>query len=82
MSNVDIIRAWKDAEYRNSLTDEQRALLPENPAGMIELTDGELEAAAGGFTLKPQCDSINICKTDVGNTHYCCGPTFDRPQVC
>lgn len=48
MSHEDIVRAWKDEEYRNSLSEEQRAQLPENPAGMIELADEEMEAMAGG----------------------------------
>ncbi len=38
MSKKDIIRAWKDEEYRRSLGDAQRSLLPENPAGLIEMT--------------------------------------------
>jgi mersacidin/lichenicidin family type 2 lantibiotic len=48
MSHEDIIRAWKDEEYRNSLSEEQRAQLPENPAGMIELSDAEMQVIAGG----------------------------------
>lgn len=51
MSYEDIIRAWKDEEYRLSLSEEERALLPDNPAGLIELTDDNLEAAAGGVKL-------------------------------
>ena len=43
-----IIRAWKDPEYRENLSEEERELLPENPAGAIELTDEELDMAAGG----------------------------------
>jgi mersacidin/lichenicidin family type 2 lantibiotic len=43
-----IIRAWKDPEYRQSLSEEEREHLPENPAGAIELTDEELDMAAGG----------------------------------
>jgi mersacidin/lichenicidin family type 2 lantibiotic len=73
MSHLDIIRAWKDAEYRNSLTEAQRSLLPENPAGLIELTDMELGSVAGGITLRSPCNSFDLCQTDVGNTHYCCG---------
>ena len=49
MSNIDIIRAWKDEEYRNSLSEEQRNQLPENPAGIVKLSDAEMEALAGGF---------------------------------
>ena len=43
-----IIRAWKDPEYRQNLSEEEREHLPENPAGAIELTDEELDMAAGG----------------------------------
>jgi mersacidin/lichenicidin family type 2 lantibiotic len=46
---MDIIRAWKDEEYRLSLTEEQRALLPDNPAGQLELSDADLESVAGGI---------------------------------
>jgi len=45
---MDIIRAWKDEGYRNSLSESERAALPENPAGLIALTDEELGAVAGG----------------------------------
>jgi mersacidin/lichenicidin family type 2 lantibiotic len=48
MSNINIIRAWKDADYRNSLSEAERAALPANPAGIIELTDAELCGASGG----------------------------------
>jgi mersacidin/lichenicidin family type 2 lantibiotic len=43
----DIVRAWKDASYRNSLSEEELALLPSNPAGEIELTDADLETITG-----------------------------------
>lgn len=49
MSKQDIIRAWKDAEYRNSLSAAERAALPDNPAGLIDLTSEELGAVAGGW---------------------------------
>lgn len=61
MSRQDIIRAWKDDEFRNSLSAEERALLPENPAGEVELTLSELEAVeAGSPTGGPICWSISI----------------------
>lgn len=37
MSNEQIIRAWKDEEYRNGLSKEKLSQLPENPAELIEL---------------------------------------------
>ncbi len=42
----DIVRAWKDEEYRQTLTEEQLNSLPANPAG--ELKDTELTAVCGG----------------------------------
>src|SRR6266542_6671933 len=33
MSPTEITRAWKDCAFRDSLTDDQRALLPAHPAG-------------------------------------------------
>ena len=51
MSKEDIIRAWKDPEYRDSLSEEQRSQLPENPAGIIDLPDKEMESVAGGIRL-------------------------------
>ncbi len=48
MADLDIIRAWKDEEYRESLSEEERKLLPDHPAGVIELSDADLESVAGG----------------------------------
>lgn len=40
MSNLDIVRAWKDPEYRSTLNSA-----PAHPAGQIELADAGLNAA-------------------------------------
>ena len=48
MSNQDIIRAWKDEDYRLSLSEAERALLPEHPAGLIELAGAEMDRVEGG----------------------------------
>jgi mersacidin/lichenicidin family type 2 lantibiotic len=42
----DIVRAWKDEAYRQSLSEEELKALPPCPAG--ELSDLELAAIAGG----------------------------------
>ncbi len=47
MSNADIVRAWKDARYRSTLSAEQLQRLPGNPAGPAELIDDELKLAGG-----------------------------------
>ena len=66
MSKKDIIRAWKDAEYRQSLSEAERAMLPEHPAGLIDLTDAELATVAGGkkpaLTIKGHSCKIAVCR--------------------
>ena len=52
MSNQDIIRAWKDEDYRLSLSEAERALLPEHPAGLIELTGAEMDGVGGGMATR------------------------------
>src|SRR5436305_1267632 len=38
----DVVRAWKDEEYRLSLGEAERLGLPANPVGEIELSDADL----------------------------------------
>jgi mersacidin/lichenicidin family type 2 lantibiotic len=44
----EIIRAWEDPDYRNSLSAAELAAMPDHPAGAIELTDAELGQVLGG----------------------------------
>jgi mersacidin/lichenicidin family type 2 lantibiotic len=46
---IDIVRAWKDPEYRKSLTPAELASLPASPAGVGDLSDDELSRIAGGM---------------------------------
>ena len=88
MSDFDIIRAWKDEEYRNSLTDEQRASMPMNPAGKIELTDADLGAVAGGTDLERTGSGLTLgcCSTVINEcgaswylgTYGCCPLSWDN----
>jgi len=55
MTNLDVIRAWKDEEYHSSLSDSDRRNLPENPAGLVELSDEELGEANGGTIIIYSC---------------------------
>jgi mersacidin/lichenicidin family type 2 lantibiotic len=54
MSYDNIIRAWKDASFRDSLSEDERSLLPEHPAGLLQLSDNQLSAVAAGGT-SPIC---------------------------
>ena len=50
MKKETIIRAWRDPEFRESLTSEERSALPECPAGqaITELDEEALARAVGG----------------------------------
>jgi len=48
MSKKDVIRAWKDEEYRDSLSEAERSVLPAHPAGLVEIRNEDLEGVAGG----------------------------------
>ncbi len=48
MHKIDIVRAWKDPLYRASLSPDELAQIPDNPAGIIELSDDRLKVVAGG----------------------------------
>lgn len=59
LNGVDVVRAWKDADYRSSLTSEQRDALPPTPANLDELSDEELEEVAGGVVVTYKCPVQN-----------------------
>jgi mersacidin/lichenicidin family type 2 lantibiotic len=71
-----IIRAWKDPEYRQTLNEEEQALLPENPAGAIELTDEELDMAAGGSWRQSHSQSFRPSNSRPSNSR----PPNSRPS--
>jgi len=82
MNDFDVIRAWKDPRYRRGLTAAQRAALPANPAGLVELSDDELKIA-GAFgggnspvqTTAPTCTAYTFL-----NWKACgCGPATTAP---
>ena len=61
MNPIDIVRAWKDKAYRDSLSPAQRRALPAHPSGMVELDDDEIVAVAGG---RPN-PTLGICGATV-----------------
>lgn len=81
MSHRNTIRAWKDPEYRLSLSAAERASLPDNPAGLIELSDAELDWASGGAPPRPRtplCPTVpkktkerGNCKTFLCTGYFC-----------
>ena len=69
MSKIDVVRAWKDENYRANLSDFERSQLPDNPAGLIELSETDLHKVAGGVldTIITWswlgCWTITVCPT-------------------
>ncbi len=51
MRSEEIIRSWKDETYQLDLSSNERTLAPDNPAGVIELTDAEIIGIHGGSEI-------------------------------
>jgi mersacidin/lichenicidin family type 2 lantibiotic len=70
MNNETIVRAWRDPAFRASLSEAQRAELPESPCGkpMTELDETELSEAVGGqlngveAAMRPRETRYPICQ--------------------
>jgi mersacidin/lichenicidin family type 2 lantibiotic len=72
MSPNQIVRAWKDSDYRAGLTSESSAVVPAHPVGDIDIADSMLDLSGGyeearteyletlgccqGFTQAGKCD--------------------------
>src|SRR5262249_25096994 len=82
MNRVDIVRAWKDEEYRLSLTEEQLAALPANPAGTVELDAAELEAAGGGVKILPLPRTLLVALCPRSYRVFWCPPKSFIPVTC
>ena len=63
MNTNRIARAWKDEQFRASLSEGELAALPANPAGAIELPDEALNDVNGGQSF------LSFCRTVCGP--YC-----------
>lgn len=61
--NVNVIRAWKDAEYRASLSADQLAALPSNPAGdaLNEMDLGLIKGGAAAISSGCVCTLSAEC---------------------
>ena len=66
----DVVRAWKDEMYRQTLNDEQLDALPANPAGGLELSDDDLEAVFGGGHGIGAASASAYAKRDAGVRSY------------
>lgn len=66
--NTNIARAWKDAEYRKTLSADELALMPENPVGAVELSADEasdIMAMSGHCGSNTCCENLSVCVNTV-----------------
>jgi mersacidin/lichenicidin family type 2 lantibiotic len=76
MTNLDVVRSWKDTRYRRSLSAQQLQTLPEHPSGSAMLTDQELKAASGLICDEDEFTAITtsiLCTTTTFNHWKSCG---------
>lgn len=52
MKTDQIVKYWKDEGYMQTLSAAEQALLPDTPAGLMELSDEDL-VGAGGISVLP-----------------------------
>jgi mersacidin/lichenicidin family type 2 lantibiotic len=57
-TNNTIAKSWKDARFRATLSADEAAALPANPAGAIELPDEALSEVNGGASFLSFCRSV------------------------
>ena len=61
MSTPDVIRAWKDVEYRASLSATEIEMLPAHPSGLVEINDADLGGVAGGSEMVITMLTVAVC---------------------
>lgn len=69
MTKLNIIRAWKESEYYNSLSAEMKAMVPPNPAGEMStdlagfagVTGGRKAASKGRLAASCTASSSSTC---------------------
>ena len=67
MSPRDIVRSWKDPEFRSTLSEAERAALPTSPAGVIEFAEPDLR----GFRRKGLHFKTTLKAGGLNDTNYC-----------
>jgi len=72
MNRETIIRAWRDADFFFSLSEEERSTLPSNPVGMVELSQDALRNVRGLGDSWFSCDRSCHCETCYSGSCCCC----------
>jgi mersacidin/lichenicidin family type 2 lantibiotic len=75
MSPQQIVRAWKDADYRAELTSDATASVPASPVGDIDLADSQLDLAGGEDIRTEYMETLGCCQgfTQAGKCDFTSG---------
>jgi len=66
MNKKNVIRMWKDEDYRNSISAEDLTDIPEHPSGAILMSDHELSEVFGGS------EELELMRSETLYTWGCC----------
>jgi mersacidin/lichenicidin family type 2 lantibiotic len=85
LRQVNVIRAWKDPRYRETLTASEKAMLPPHPSGEVDLKDTQLDSSSArrlaeelGFSTETAFEEVCCCTGDLPcplSTYKCTGST-------
>ena len=84
MKKESILRAWRDPEYRESLSAEERAALPAHPSAAIDLRDEQLTTVRGGdvATIGDISDTVKTSNTPATQSSCCrCCAVAGDPSI-
>jgi mersacidin/lichenicidin family type 2 lantibiotic len=71
MKKEHVVRAWRDPEFRASLSEAERAQLPAHPAAPIELDDAELGRSVAAAAI-PKTNTRSTAVYSYGCDCICC----------
>ena len=76
MTIRDIVRAWRNPEYREARTTSGQAALPASPAGLMILDEDTLNVVRGAASERaPQAFGTSVMRCP---SHACPQPTAGR----
>ena len=62
MSPNQIVRAWKDADYRARLAAESAGAIPAHPVGDIDIADSMMELSGGEDARTEYFETLGCCQ--------------------
>jgi len=71
MTQTDVIRAWRDEDYRETLAESERSALPRHPAGAVELSESGLGQITGGYEI-PETSRPWLCTEETSSCPSIC----------